>query len=136
MDNSVTAQIGRDKYSTELTTSRHQLFADEPEDKGGSNVGPAPGEFLRLSLASCTAITLRMYADRKEWDVEKIVVQVSSKAGENQTTFTRQVDITGNINDAQRKRLLEIANACPIHKVLTMPIIIDTDLNILLPDEI
>jgi putative redox protein len=126
--NTVTARIGKEKYVTELTTTRHHLIADEPEDKGGSNAGPAPGEFLRLAIASCTAITLRMYADRKQWNVDEINVQVSSKTTSGKTIFNRSIEIKGNIDEAQRERFLQIADSCPIHNTLTHPIEIETGL--------
>jgi putative redox protein len=116
------AVIGREQYKTDLILDSHTLTGDEPLDKGGKDLGPAPGDLLRLSLASCTAITLRMYADRKAMDVEKIEVKVTSETVNTKTIFHRQVMITGNIDDKQRKRMLQIANACPIHKTLTNPI--------------
>ncbi len=122
----VTATIGRDAYKTELVTSGHLLIADEANEIGGKNLGPAPGEFLMLSLASCTAITLRMYADRKQWPVEKIRVEVTSDKIENSTVFTRHIYFEGTIDNVQRDRLLQIANACPVHKTLTNPIEIKT----------
>src|SRR3954468_17331331 len=125
-DNTVTASIGLDKDATELKTSVHTLYADEPTDQGGEDTGPAPGDLLRMSLASCTAITLRMYANRKHWDVQKIEVKVKSEQVEGKTIFTRAIEINGNIDKKQRERMLEIANSCPIHKALTNPIEVNT----------
>ena len=122
----VTAIIGRDHFRTELITSGKTVIADEPEELGGTNEGPAPGEFLLISLASCTAITLRMYADRKQWDVSKIKVEVASEKVDQTTFFRREISLEGNLQDDQRQRLLQIANACPVHKVLTNPIEINT----------
>ena len=122
----VTAIIGRDHFRTELITSGKTVIADEPEELGGTNSGPAPGEFLLISLASCTAITLRMYADRKQWDVSKIKVEVSSEKIDQTTFFKREISLEGNLQDYQRQRLLQIAQACPVHKVLTNPIEIAT----------
>jgi putative redox protein len=124
----VTAIIGRDRYRTELITNGHHLVADEPEEVGGKNLGPGPGEFLMVSLASCTAITVRMYADRKQWPLEKIRVEVTSERNNETTTFIRHVYFEGALDDVQRNRLLQIANACPVHKVLTNPIEIKTEL--------
>ncbi|HLZ15805.1 MAG TPA: OsmC family protein [Cyclobacteriaceae bacterium] len=124
----VTATIGRDAYRTELLTNGHHLIADEPEEVGGKNLGPGPGEFLMVSLASCTAITVRMYADRKRWPLEKIRVEVSSERMEQMTLFMRHVYLEGALDDTQRARLLQIANACPVHKTLTNPIEIKTEL--------
>jgi putative redox protein len=124
----VIAKIGKDHYRTELIASGKILVADEPEDRGGTDTGPAPGEFLMMALASCTAITVRMYADRKQWEVDNIRVEVSSEKQEGKTVFKRDLYLEGHLNDEQRQRLLQIANACPVHKTLTHPIEIDTQL--------
>lgn len=124
----VTAVIGQDHYRTELFASGKTIIADEPEDVGGTNLGPAPGEFLMISLASCTAITLRMYADRKKWAVTKIKVEVATERLNNKTFFKREIILEGNLEADQRQRLLQIANACPVHKMLTNPIAINTTL--------
>lgn len=124
----VTATIGKDHYRTEIIAAAKTIVADEPEDVGGTNAGPAPGDFLLVSLASCTAITLRMYADRKKWPVDQIRVEVMSERTEWKTIFTRHIYIDGQVTEEQRQRLLQIADACPVHKVLTHPIEIDTKL--------
>lgn len=124
----VTAIIGHDHYRTELIASGKTIIADEPEELGGTNSGAAPGEFLMISLASCTAITLRMYADRKKWEVSKIKVEVASDKIDNKTIFLREVSLEGNLDEEQRQRLLQIANSCPVHKTLTNPIEVETKL--------
>jgi putative redox protein len=124
----VSAKIGADLYKTEITTETHQLIADEPIDVGGKDLGPGPGDFVRIGLASCTAITLRMYANRKGWDVGTIEVKVYSESVEDKTIFNCLIYFNGNVTDEQRKRLLSIANACPVHKMLTHPIEIVTKL--------
>src|SRR6478752_8946588 len=124
----VTATIGRDHYRTELITNGHDLIADEPEEVGGKNLGPGPGEFLMVSLVSCTAITVRMYADRKQWSLEKVRVEVSTEKMDKTTIFIRHVYLEGALDDEQRSRLFQIANACPVHKVLSNPIEIKTEL--------
>lgn len=124
----VTATIGTDRFRTEITTGRKIIVADEPEELDGTNQGPAPGEFLLISLASCTAITLRMYADRKKWLVEKIRVEVDFEKVDNKTIFKRELQLIGGLTDEQRARLLQIANACPVHKTLTNPIEVQTKL--------
>ena len=124
----VTAIIGQDHYRTELIASGKTIIADEPEELGGTNAGPAPGEFLMISLASCTAITLRMYADRKKWDVSKIKVEVASEKIDNTTFLKREITLEGSLQEDQRQRLLQIANSCPVHKVLSNPIEISTRL--------
>lgn len=124
----VTAIIGLDHYRTELIASGKSVIADEPEELGGGDAGPAPGEFLMISLASCTAITLRMYADRKKWDVTKIKVEVASEKVDNKTIFKREILLEGNLEEGSRQRLLQIANSCPVHKTLTNPIEVETKL--------
>ena len=126
----VTAIIGREKYKTELITNGHHLVADEPDEVGGKNLGPGPGEYLMVSLASCTAITLRMYADRKQWPLEKIRVEVFSEKMDKTTIFIRHIYFAGALDEEQRNRLLQIANACPVHKTLTNPIEIKTELKL------
>ena len=125
----VTAIIGKDQYKTELITSGHRVIADESEEVGGTNLGPSPGEFLMISLASCTAITLRMYANRKKWNVEKIIVEVAFEKTQVKTIFKREISFEGDLDEDQRNRLLQIANSCPVHKTLTNPIEIETTLS-------
>lgn len=124
----ITATIGRDHYRTEIIASGKTLWADEPEELGGTDVAPAPGEFLMVALASCTAITLRMYADRKQWPVEQIRVEVGFEKVDTKTVFKRDVALYGNLTEEQQQRLLHIANSCPVHKTLTHPIEIITQL--------
>ncbi len=125
----VSATIGADHFRTEITVGGKIVIADEPEELDGTNQGPAPGEFLLISLASCTAITLRMYADRKNWPIEKIIVEVNFEKVDNKTIFKRELQLVGDLTDEQKARLLQIANACPVHKTLTNPIEIQTSLS-------
>jgi len=122
----VVASIGRDTYSTKLSTVEHLLIADEPPENGGKDAGPSPGDFMRMALASCTAITLRMYADRKKLDIERIDVTVNSERTDYKTVFKCEIKIAGNISDEHRARMEEIAHKCPVHNVLSHPIEIDT----------
>lgn len=122
------ATIGQDVYKTELVARTHTIIADEPLDVGGKDLGPRPGDFLRMSLASCTAITLRMYANRKNFDVQEIRVTVASKDVEGGTAFETQVEVKGKLDEQQHQRMLQIAKLCPVHKVLTNPIQISTNL--------
>lgn len=113
-----TASIASTHYRVKLQNGRHEFGADEPMDKGGTDTGPAPDEILEASLASCTAITLRMYADRKEWKVTEIDVTVSLERIDNKTIFTRSIKVEGDIDETQRERLLQIAKVCPVSKTL------------------
>lgn len=116
------------KLRQELTIGRHQLVADEPIAEGGEDTGPSPFEYLAAGLASCTAITLRMYAQRKNWPLENAEIQVSIERAVDSTTFSRQINLIGPLLPEQRQRLLEIANHCPVHKALTGKIEVKTDL--------
>ena len=113
-----TASITSSHYRVKLQDGRHEFAADEPMDKGGTDTGPAPDELLEASLASCTAITLRMYADRKEWKVTEIDVTVSLERIDNKTIFTRSIKVEGDIDETQRERLLQIAKVCPVSKTM------------------
>lgn len=125
----VKATLGQTPYATILETPAHTWTVDEPADVGGGNTGPRPGELLAASLASCTAITLRMYVSRKGWAVPEITVEVTSErdAEANRTRFQCRVSATGDLTDEQRARLLHIAKACPVHKMLTNPVEIQTE---------
>jgi len=129
---SVTVTIGKEKYKTEVSNGRNVLIADEPESMGGTDQGLGPKELLLASLGSCTAITLRMYADRKQWDLQEVVISVNMEvvpSSHQQTTYIKNhIKLIGNLDDAQRKRLLQIAELCPVHKVLSNPVVVDSNL--------
>ena len=125
MDDSIaiaTATIGTDTYKTELKARTHTIIGDEPPDVGGKDLGPRPGDFLRISLASCTAITLRMYANRKNMNIQQIQVTVSNGPMTDKTVYQTDIQITGSISEEDRARLVQIAMKCPVHKILTNPI--------------
>ena len=125
MDDSIaiaTATIGTDTYKTELKARTHTIIGDEPPDVGGKDLGPRPGDFLRMSLASCTAITLRMYANRKNMNLQQIQVTVSNGPTTDKTVYQTDIQITGSISEEDRARLMQIAMKCPVHKILTNPI--------------
>ncbi|MFP5040588.1 OsmC family protein [Parasediminibacterium sp. JCM 36343] len=113
-----TAHITTAHYQVTLTSNSHQFIADEPLTVGGKDTGPAPDNILEAALASCTAITLRMYADRKQWPVESIDVAVQVQRIDNKTVFTRNITLHGQIDEEQKERLLQIAKACPVSKSL------------------
>ncbi|MBP1221511.1 OsmC family protein [Flavobacterium sp. 1355] len=127
----VSAKIDTRLYRTEITTaSENVIIADEPQEVGGKNLGFNPTELLAASLASCTLITLRMYINRKQWDVSEINVKIDFErdSERNIASFTRKIEVTGVVDQIQRQRLETIANSCPIHKTLTNTIEIKTTL--------
>ena len=121
-----TASIASTHYRVTLQDGRHELIADEPMAIGGTDAGPAPDELLEASLASCTAITLRMYADHKQWPVTEINVTVSVERVDGKTVFTRAITLNGQVDEIQRNRLLEIAQSCPVSKSLLGEIVINS----------
>ena len=107
-------------FTTSITNGRHQLISDEPESIGGADQGFSPGELLRASLASCSGITMRMYASRKGWDVGDINVFVDKfiDADGEQEYYRKRIQIGGELDEKQRKRMKAIADKCPVHKLL------------------
>lgn len=99
--NSAKATIGIDKYKTTVTAGKNSIIVDEPEEKGGLDLGFHPQQLLAASLASCTAITLKMYTDRKEWDIGPIDVEVDIEQSEDkkETKFIRKISYKGNLED-------------------------------------
>ncbi len=119
----LTISLEKQQFQTTIQTRQHTFFADEPQELQGTDTGATPTEYLLASLGSCTAITLRMYADRKGWDLQKIEINLSSEKGENNTTnIQRDIKFVGNLTEEQITRLQQVAKACPVHKMLSNPI--------------
>lgn len=110
----------KETYKTEIENGTNTLIADEPLSNGGTNLGLTPMELLQASLASCTTITLRMYADRSEWIIAQIEATVNKTEGLEPGVFEldKHIHITGDVDQKQLDRLLYIASKCPVHKVL------------------
>lgn len=108
----------------------HTLQGDEPIENGGKDAGPTPTELVLSGLASCTVSTLRMYADKKGWNVDKIEVELRIHTTKTETGQSAEIEsvisITGAVSDEQKQRMLEIARKCPVHKLLTNPIVINS----------
>jgi putative redox protein len=104
----------------------HQLRADEPQEKGGGDTGPSPHQMLLSSLAACTTLTLRLYAQRKGWPLTDATVHVTGEHEGGRYVINRQVHLLGPLDVDQRTRLLEIADRCPVHRTLTGEIVINT----------
>lgn len=109
---------GQLKHDIEIRD--HHLVADEPKEGGGSDAGPSPQELLAASLASCTAITIEMYAGRKGWDIGDVVVDVDYEPAQrgSVTKFQMTVQLPKELPEEQRRRLLQIAAKCPVHRTL------------------
>lgn len=126
---SIKANIGTQPYKIDIeSTSGNTIVADEPLESGGGNKGFSPKELLASALAACTCATIRMYANHKNWDVGDVDVNIEIHGEPGQTKLVRGISFTGNLNPEQRARLLNVANACPLHKILSNPIAIDTTL--------
>lgn len=105
-----------------VTAGPARFVADEPTALGGLDLGPTPHDLVSAGLAACTAQTLRLYAQRKAWPLGPVTVQVTWRRDEALSppeVFDRVIVLRGALDDAQRQRLLEIAELCPVHKLLT-----------------
>jgi putative redox protein len=98
----------------------HHLVADEPTEEGGEDEGPSPLELLAGSLASCTAITMQLYAERKGWDIGEVTVGVDYQPAQRgaPTRFELIVELPKELPEEQRTRLMQIAAKCPVHRTL------------------
>ena len=139
-NNQVVARLEGPGYRTEMLANGFPLVADEPVSVGGTNKGPTPYDYLVAGLASCTAMTLRMYADHKKWPLEAVEVRLNHKKVHakdctrcEQTegkldVIERELKLFGPLDEAQRKRITEIADRCPVHRTLEGHVEIFTDL--------
>ncbi len=128
-----------DKFTTQIQMGKHSLMADEPRSAGGYDYGPSPYDLLNASLGSCTAMTLRMYANHKKWDLKEVRIHLqhekkhvsdaeNTDKNEKLDHITRTIELDGDLDDKQKKRMLEIADKCPVHKSLTQTIVIESRL--------
>ncbi len=130
-DDPVVVSIGRDHYQTHVRIARHEITADEPASVGGTDTGPNPYQLLLASIGTCKAITLRMYADRKGWDLDQVAIAMryERRHGEDcahcddSPAMIEHIDaelqLLGDLTATQRERLAEIADRCPVHRTLT-----------------
>jgi len=122
-----TARIGKDRYRTEIEVDGHRIVADEPPALGGANAGPAPYDLILAGLGACTAITLRMYADRKQWPLESLDVALRLTGGKDDRRIERVLTIAG-LDADQQARLADVAERTPVTLTLKGGIAIDTRL--------
>ncbi|HYJ80618.1 MAG TPA: alpha/beta fold hydrolase [Longimicrobiaceae bacterium] len=127
-------------FRTEIATGRHCLVADEPVAVGGADAGPSPYDLLLAALGACTGMTLRMYADRKQWPLEETTVRLRhgkvhaldeehpGEPGALVDRVERELELDGPLDAEQRARLLEIAERCPVHRTLTASVRVETTL--------
>jgi len=116
----VTGILEREQYTTMLNSRQHRIVSDEPEKLGGKDAGMSPTELLAASLASCTCITMKMYADRKGWSLQQLrtEVHVHLDIRTGDCNIEKTVYIEGTLTPEDKARLFKIAGACPVHKLL------------------
>ncbi len=123
MPYTLSGSIGTDRYRAILRTEQHRWQADEPTENGGQNSGPTPSQLVLGALAACKLITTRMYADRKGWPVGSITVEMEMETDYNarpaQTQVHCRLFAEGDLDETQRQRLVDIADKCPTHRLLT-----------------
>jgi putative redox protein len=131
-------ESGEGKFVEHLLDGRHRLLADEPVSAGGSDRGPGPYELLLMALGACTTMTLRLYADRKHWPLTRVSVQLrhgrihAEDCADCETKhgmvdrIERVISLEGTLDAAQRQRLMEIADMCPVHRTLASEIKVET----------
>jgi putative redox protein len=127
-------------YTQNMRSGRHQLIADEPESVGGNDAGPGPYEYVLMGLGACTSMTIRMYAERKQFPLKRVKVRLGHQKIHAQDCsdcetregkvdkITREIILEGDLSAEQREKLLEIANRCPVHRTLTSEIKVRTRL--------
>ncbi|MFB6262969.1 MAG: alpha/beta fold hydrolase [Bradymonadaceae bacterium] len=132
------AETDEGTFQNQVDVGPHTLWADEPAEHGGDDTGPSPYEYVSAGLGACTSMTLRMYADRKDWPLERVAVELrqekihaedcdSCERDEGKIDrFERVVEMEGDLDEQQRERMLEIADKCPVHNTLTGGSIIRT----------
>ena len=129
----VVAENGAGRYQQQVTVAAHTLIADEPVSMGGNDAGPAPFDYLLTALGACTSMTLRMYAELKQLPLERVSVTLTHEKIEVEgkgkiDRISRRIGLEGNLTPEQRKRMLEIANRCPVHRTLSGNLEIDSSL--------
>ncbi|MFA0961706.1 alpha/beta fold hydrolase [Roseivirga sp. BDSF3-8] len=139
-DSQTVTSTGNEGFLTEIQSDQHSFMADEPVSVGGTDLGPTPYDLLTASLGACTGMTLRMYADRKGLNLEEVRVHVQhahkhaddctecQKPGSRIDQITRKIELIGELNEEEKKKLLEIADKCPVHRTMSSQTTIHTEL--------
>lgn len=131
LEENITGNIGTQKYLCTISWRNGKLLMDEPESVGGNDLGPDPYTTLLASLAGCTLSTLRMYIDRKGWDIPEIFITLNATQETKEaleTNISRTISFSSEISAEQKERLLLIAEKCPVSKILKNKITINTTL--------
>lgn len=132
--------LKEDNFTTTIQTAKHSFIADEPASIGGDDFGPSPYDFLSAGLAACTVMTLKMYAQRKQWDLQEIYAYITYSKKHSDDLgieidkpsyldhITKRLKFIGNLDTTQKERLKEIASRCPVHKTLANEVVFDTSI--------
>lgn len=125
--------LPREGYKTAIHSRNHVYYADEPLDEGGTDTGPTPMEMLAGSLGACIAITMRLYAERKEWPLEGVEVEIDTERfrGKDYTDYEgteayiheirKGIKLIGPLTEEQKERILKIGGKCPVHRLIATP---------------
>jgi uncharacterized OsmC-like protein/pimeloyl-ACP methyl ester carboxylesterase len=131
--------IIEDNFTTSIQTKNHSFIADEPPSIGGSDFGPSPYEYLNAALAACTVMTLKLYAERKQWDLQEVFVYISHSRKHSDDLqvevekpkyldhISKKLKFVGNLDATQKERLKDIASRCPVHKTIASEVIFETE---------
>ena len=118
---------GQGKLQHVIEIGEHKLLTDVSAALGGEDTGPEPHDLLAAALGACTALTVTMYAQRKQMDLQDIDVRIEHSQQEDVYVFTRRIKYVGNLTEAEQARLTEIAGRCPVHRTLMGQMRIDTE---------
>ncbi|WP_147677851.1 bifunctional alpha/beta hydrolase/OsmC family protein [Algibacter pacificus] len=132
--------LTEDHFTTNIQSKNHSMIADEPASIGGDDFGPSPYEYLNAALVACTAMTLKMYAERKKWDLQEVFVYVTHSKKHSDDLgldlekpsyldhITKKIKLVGDLDETQKARLKDISSRCPVHKTLASGVIFNTTL--------
>tara|TARA_R110002111_G_scaffold200811_2_gene266106 strand:- start:1267 stop:1899 length:633 start_codon:yes stop_codon:yes gene_type:complete len=119
-------------FTTFINTKNHSIIADEPKSVGGYDFGMSPFELVSAGLSACTVMTIKLYAERKKWDLKEVYTYVNHSKevieGENKDVFAKSLEFVGNLDEKQRERLRDIASKCPVHRTLQQSSTIKTEM--------